>query len=220
MGDNMNMGLGQGFGQGFGQGMMGNNMMGSPAMMGQPNNMSMNSSGMSSSSGMNNNMNSGMNNNMNFGPGPMGGGSLGSSSSSSSSSSVPDDEAVVYQIAYGKPGPIGLTLAPHALSYEVSAGVYQLVYVGMVRQGPPGSPILPGDVAISVNSKPLVADASQSAGAHPHTLAVDALLANEPPPRVMRFFRCSKVDVQQVLSSSYITPTPLTAIDAQILLQG
>jgi hypothetical protein len=172
-------------------------------------------SGMNNS--MNSGMNSGMNNSMNFGPGPMGSGSLGSTSSSTT---VADDEAVVYQIAYGKPGPIGLTLSPHALSYEVSPGVYQLVFVGMVRQGPPGSPILPGDVAISVNNKPLVADASQSPGAHPHTLAVDSILANEAPPRVMRFFRCSKIDVQQVLSSSYINPTPLTAIDAQILLQG
>jgi len=64
--------------------------------------------------------------------------------------------ALVYQIAYNKPGPVGLAVAAHGLSYQVAPGQLQGVHVPMVRDVAPGTPIVPGDILLSVNGKPLV----------------------------------------------------------------
>ena len=130
------------------------------------------------------------------------------------------DVAAVYQIAYGKPGPMGVSLMAHALSYQVAPGQSQGIHVAIVREGPPGSPIRPGDVLLSVNGQPMVAVPDQSPGGNEHAQMVSLKLSQEPPPRVMRFFRCGKINVAEAIAAPFIIPTELSEVEADVLLQG
>ena len=126
-------------------------------------------------------------------------GAMGAGGGLSMSNAADDDEeAVVYQIAYGKPGPLGMDLAAHMLQYAVGPGQAVSAHVAVVLSGPPGSPMRPGDILLSVNGMSVVASAEESPGGEAYLAIVSNMLSSEAPPRVMRFFRSSTVDMGAV----------------------
>jgi hypothetical protein len=64
-----------------------------------------------------------------------------------------------------------------------------------------------------------VAAVEKSQGGQRFVDIVTAMVNNEPAPRVLRFFRCPRVNVHQVLTSQYVVPTVLSDFDACVLLQ-
>ena len=93
---------------------------------------------------------------------------------------------------------MGIGVVPHGVTYHIGPGVRQGVHVPVVQNVPPGTPIRVGDVLLSVNGKPLVAASETSPGGQSFIDGVTALMTSEQPPRVCRFFRCSKINIPQV----------------------
>jgi hypothetical protein len=145
-----------------------------------------------------------------------GGGSGGGGGLAMSSSADDEEEAVVYQIAYGKPGPLGMELGAHVVQYSIGPSQAVSAYVPVVISGPPGSPMRPGDILLSVNGMSVVASTDESPGGDSYLAVVSGMLASEAPPRIMRFFRYSAVQ----LGSVGAHPTWLNPRAANIFLDA
>ena len=130
------------------------------------------------------------------------------------------EEAVVYQIVYGKPGAMGIGLRPHSVEYSIG-GQRKKAHVPLVDDGPPGSPIKPGDILVSINGKILIADGEDSAGGNTYIDLIKSMIAEEKPPRVLRFFRSSIINPNQVKSISVDSPPSwLHERAAAVFLEG
>jgi hypothetical protein len=131
-----------------------------------------------------------------------------------------EEEAVVYQLVYGKPGSMGIELCPHRVQYQGPGGRGKAAaHAPMVVQGPPGSPMRPGDILLSVNGKPCVAALDSSPGGAVFMAAVGEILGGEAPPRALRFFRFSGVDPAHIGKEA----APMTWLDprpAGVFLSG
>ena len=159
---------------------------------------------------MNNHVGGGMNNGQIGNNGPMG----------MASEEDDGEEAVVYQIVYGKPGPMGIGLRPHSVEYSID-GQRKKAHVPLVDDGPPGSPIKPGDILVSINGKILIADGEDSAGGNTYIDLIKSMIAEEKPPRVLRFFRSSIINPNQVKSISVDSPPSwLHERAAAVFLEG
>jgi hypothetical protein len=128
-----------------------------------------------------------------------------------------DAEAVVFQVAYGKPGPLGIDLCPHVVMYMLN-GAFQAAHVAVVKGCQPGSPIQLGDVMVSINGTPLVADATETAGGESYLNMVKGMIGQQQVPRVMRFFRSTSVDGARIEADS--APSQLQLSEVQVFLQG
>ena len=213
-------GMGGGMGGGGAGGMMNGTMNGMNSM----------GSGMMMNNGGGNSMNGGGNGMMSN---SYSGGSLSAAGRGAPMGEVDDgEEAVVYQIVYGKPGSMGLDMRPHSLEYSLQSGqkgdcrallsdpdplkhpsldllpthpllcplthplnlpshtlsIYppppsqststpsEGAHVPLVVSGPAGSPIKPGDIMVSINGKPLIADANESPGGAAYLDIVKAMI--------------------------------------------
>jgi hypothetical protein len=129
---------------------------------------------------------------------------------------VPDeDEAIVYQIAHAGGGKLGLSFAAHRVLYHLNGRPHE-VAVAVITDNTGGSSVRVGDVILSVNGKSLVATPPEAATPDDFLDTMLAILANAGIPRVMRFFRCSKIDV----NASVFVPTVLSDLDAECFLSA
>ena len=91
----------------------------------------------------------------------------------------------------------------------------------LVDDGPPGSPIKAGDIMVSINGKILIGDAEESAGGTTYLDLVKSMIGDEKPPRVLRFFRSSIINPNQVKSLSLDSPPSwLHERAAAVFLEG
>ena len=129
---------------------------------------------------------------------------------------VPDeDEAIVYQIAHAGGGKLGLSFAAHRVLYHLNGRPHE-VAVAVITDNTGGSSVRVGDVILSVNGKSLVATPPEAATPDEFLDTMLAILANAGIPRVMRFFRCSKIDV----NANPFVPTLLSNLDAECFLSA
>jgi hypothetical protein len=129
-------------------------------------------------------------------------------------------DAIIYQIAYGAAGPMGIAFTPLTLAYELGDGQYQIVHVAAVRTNSGGSSIQPGDIILSVNGLPLVGSPADTVGGDEFMQRVVSILTTQPSPRVMRYFRCSTVDVNYIQMNPFPSPVALSDADAVVFLEG
>ena len=128
-----------------------------------------------------------------------------------------DTDSIVFQVVYGKPGSLGIDLCPHMVMYMLN-GAFQAAHVAVVKGCQPGSPIQVGDVMVSINGTPLVADATETAGGESYLNMVKGMIGQPQVPRVMRFFRSTSVDGARREADS--APSQLQLSEVQVFLQG
>ena len=119
-------------------------------------------------------------------------------------SAAADGVPHVFQISYGPPGPIGVTLYPLIL-HATREDETLLFYAAVVMESRGTPAIRRGDVAVSVNGAPLIAEKSQvprrsrdgAPDGDQHVEVVKNMIVGSAAPdrpRVFRFFRCPGID--------------------------
>ena len=147
-------------------------------------------------------------------------GSMGRSSAPQQVSQQQPSDAIIYQIAYGTAGSMGIGFAPLTLAYELGDGQFQLVHVAVVKANNGGSSIRPGDIILTMNGLPLIGSPADTVGGDEFMQRVVQILVKQEPPKVMRFFRCSKIDINDIQSNLSPAPVALSDADAMIFLEG
>ena len=129
----------------------------------------------------------------------------------------------VFQISYGPPGPIGVTLHPFTLTTTHDDQLLSF-YAAIVTESRGSPSIQRGDVIVSVNGAPLIAETSQvprrsrdgAPDGEKHVEVVKNMIVGATAPnrpRVFRFFRCATIDASQPI-------VHLSEEEAMILLEG
>ena len=129
----------------------------------------------------------------------------------------------VFQIMYGPPGPIGVTLYPFTLTTTHDDQTLSF-YAAIVAESRGSPSIQRGDVIVSVNGAPLIAETSQvprrsrdgAPDGEKHVEVVKNMIVSATAPnrpRIFRFFRCASIDASQPIAH-------LSEEEALILLEG
>jgi hypothetical protein len=122
-------------------------------------------------------------------------GSYGNTSSSNDGSS--SSNSALYDVEFPAVGSLGLQLVPISIGVlgsrsELLCKIVACVVAASVNNHKVGT----GDIVVSVNGVPLVADCTfSSVPAQEHLLSLVSVLANATPPRVLRFCRSSRSSI-------------------------